>query len=280
MMPLQPFWWDLAVFLLCFAGFALLALASEREGKALLRRAPSAAQRLAFRLMGWPLLAAALAVCVLGWRGNFGAVVWFGWLTVAALAVVFGIAYRPWRPAPREPASRLERGRDAERTPAATPCWQRCRRGVAAAGLLVIPAGFGWALYQAPVHPLLRADAVQGRIGPWAFTLVEEEQAAPEDTPAGVPVKHLMLRFCDACEGGIRAAYVQLREPRSSRSKGVRFMGERRQREAVLAIPTAVTPKDQLWLTVVGKDGRTHRAALEVSRVSPATARFIQERTR
>ena len=38
------------------------------------------------------MLLLSLQVCVQEWRGNFGAVLWFGWLTVAALVLVFALA--------------------------------------------------------------------------------------------------------------------------------------------------------------------------------------------
>lgn len=285
MMPIRPFWWDVAGLLLCLAGFALLALAAEREGHMLLRRDSSARERLALRLLGWPLLAASLWLAVRGWRGNFGPILWFGWLTVAALAVVLAISYWPRRARPHRPHAGRRAAQATERseTIAARACHIRAGgrfRPYSLQALLVAwPLGFAWAVYQAPVHPLLRADAVQGQVGPWAFTLVEEAHGAPpETTESGVPVKHLMLRFCDACDAGIRAAYVQLRAPASPRSLGIRFVGERWAREAAVPVPAAATPQDHLWLTAVGKDGQVYRAALEVAAVSPALARFIGER--
>ncbi|THF62530.1 DUF3325 domain-containing protein [Pseudothauera rhizosphaerae] len=276
MMPILPFWWDALGLLLCLGGLALLALASEREGKVLLHRPATARERFVFRLSGWPLLVASLALAVQGWCGNFGPFLWFGWLTVAALAVAFSIAYWPWR-SQRKP---LGAGRAAPPVPAGPSTGTvGARHVVLVFGLIVLPAGFGWALWQAPVHPLLRADAVRGQVGPWSFTLVEEEQKAPETTPSGVPVKHLMLRFCDACDAEIRTAYLKLRPPRPPLALGTRLVGERWEREATLAIPPGLQPRDRLWLTVVGKDGQVNQTALDVARVSPAAARFIGEKT-
>lgn len=97
MMPIRPFWWGLLGLALCLVGFALLALAAEREGRVLLHRPAAARERWIYRWLGWPLLGASLVLAVQGWRGNFGLVLWFGWLTVAALPVVFAISYWPWR---------------------------------------------------------------------------------------------------------------------------------------------------------------------------------------
>ena len=274
MMPIQAFWWDLAVLALSLAGFTLLALASEREGKLLRGQVATARERTAFRALGWPLLMLALLVCIQGWRGNFGPFLWFGWLTMAALALVFAIPYRPWRKhrsLPGKPRTAPDVG---ERPlPARVSLWQRGWQVLLILLLIALPAGLATALYQAPIHPLLRADAVQGQVGPWAFTLAEEEQDAPEDTPRGIVVKHLVLRFCDACDGEIRAAYVKLRPPRHP-ALGERFDGER---EATLPIPAGAHPEDRLWLTVVGRHGQTHQTALDVALVSPATALFIRE---
>jgi len=276
MMPIRPFWWDLIVLALSLAGFILLALASEREGKLLRGRVATARERVAFRALGWPLLVLALL------SGNFGPFLWFGWLTMAALALVFAIPYWPWRKqGPVHPArrSKIQAVPDVDgRTPlpASGAFWQRAWQAALVLLLIALPAGLATALYQTPIHPLLRADAVQGHVGPWSFTLAEEEQDGPEDTPRGVAVKHLMLRFCDACDGEIRAAYVKLRPPRHP-ALGERFDGERGEREATLLIPAGARPEDPLWLTVVGRDGQTHQAALDVAQVSPATAVFIRE---
>jgi len=278
MMPIRPFWWDVLGLLLCLAGFALLALAAEREGHVLLRRKSFARERLLYRLLGWPLLVAGLALSVAGWRGNFGPYLWFGWLTVTALVVVFAISYWPWRAQPHRPHGRHGEAKCAI-TVATSAVWVRIWGCFLLFFLLALPVGFGWALAHAPVHPLLRADAVQGQVGPWAFTLVEEDEGEPpEDTPSGVMVKHLMLRFCDVCDADIRAAYVQLRKPASARSLGIRFVGKRWEREATLPVPAAITAQDQLWLTVLGKDGQVYRTALEVAQVSPALAQFIEEK--
>jgi len=277
MMPIRPFWWDLFGLALCLAGFALLALAAEREGKVLLHRPTTVRERWIFRLLGWPLLAASLTLAVQGWRGNFGPVLWFGWLTFAALAVVFSVSYWPWRAHAHRKHGAVDPAL-AVKTDAPLSLTQRLWRAALVFGLVALPVGLGWAVVQAPVHPLLRADAVRDQVGPWSFTLAEEDAGEPpEATPSGVFVKHLMLRFCEACDADIRAAYLQLREPASPRALGLRFMGEHWAREVALSIPGGISPQDRLWLSVVGKDGQVHRTALEVAKLSPALAQFIEE---
>lgn len=88
-----------------------------------------------------------------------------------------------------------------------------------------------------------------------------------------------MLRFCDACDAEIRAAYVKLRPPRLPLALGERFVGERWEREATLPIPAGIQPEDRLWLTVISKNGQYHQVALDVTQVSPALAQFIRENT-
>lgn len=279
-MPIRHFWWDLLGLALCLAGFALLALAAEREGKVLLHRPVTAWERLIYRLLGWPLLGASLALAIQGWRGNFGPVLWLGWLAVAALLMVFAISYWPWRAHARRKHDMIDHS-FADRTEVPPSFTLRLWRAALVFGLIALPVGFGWAVAQAPVHPLLRADAVQGQVGPWSFTLVEEDAGeAPEATPSGVFVKHLVLRFCDACDAEIRAAYLQLREPASPRALGLRFMGERWAREVTLSIPVDVSPQGRLWLSVLGKDGQVHRTELAVATLSPALAKFIEERAK
>lgn len=76
------------IFLLALAGFAALLLAMARHQQHWLRRKlpPRQAQRLrgaGFALLALAYLCAGLA---LGWA--YGALCWFGWLTVAAAAMV------------------------------------------------------------------------------------------------------------------------------------------------------------------------------------------------
>lgn len=77
-----------ATFLLSLFGFALLLLAMPRHQQDWLRRKLPPTLGRALRLSGFAALALAFAVAgaCLGW--GYGAVAWFGWLTMgAALAV-------------------------------------------------------------------------------------------------------------------------------------------------------------------------------------------------
>ncbi|MFC5777382.1 DUF3325 domain-containing protein [Alcaligenes parafaecalis] len=88
---------NLAIFISSLTGFVCLALANDRQSALLLHRPPSKKERLAFRLIGWPLLAIALALCWQGWGWSIGTVVWLGWLTVASAGLSFYLPWWPWR---------------------------------------------------------------------------------------------------------------------------------------------------------------------------------------
>lgn len=91
-MPLVSVGWNVVALVLCLAGFFFLVFANEREGRRLLRRPASGRERRVCAAAGGVLLFFALWVCVQEWRGTFGSVLWFGWLTVAALALIFALA--------------------------------------------------------------------------------------------------------------------------------------------------------------------------------------------
>lgn len=77
-----------ATFLLSLAGFAMLMLAMPRHQQDWLRRKLTATMGRALRLSGLAGLALAFAVsgANLGW--GYGAVAWFGWLTIAAALAI------------------------------------------------------------------------------------------------------------------------------------------------------------------------------------------------
>lgn len=79
-----------AVFILCLGGFALLLMAMARHQQDWLRRKLTVPFSRRLRWSGFGLLAFAFlhAGSRLGW--GYGAVVWFGWLTLASLVAVTG----------------------------------------------------------------------------------------------------------------------------------------------------------------------------------------------
>ncbi|THF62613.1 DUF3325 domain-containing protein [Pseudothauera rhizosphaerae] len=274
MMPDLHFGWHLAVLALSLGGFALLALASEREGTVLLRRPASAAERRVFRWLGWPLLGLALALCAWGWLAHFGTVLWLGWLSVAAVVLVFTIAYWPWRKK-REFHGRPRKTAEIIMPPAVASPWMGLTRGAGWFVLAAAPLAFGWQLWQAEPWPVLRADAVRGEIGPWRYRLAEEEREAPEVLASGAAVKHFVLRL-EGDELAVARAWLRVQPPRSLRTAGMAFDGNHGNREAMLVIPPSATAQDTFWLTVQGKNGQIYRAEIDMRRLSPATAAFVE----
>lgn len=79
---------DAGTFLLSLTGFALLLLAMPRHQQDWLRRKLSPVLGRTLRLFGLLVLGLAFAVSGVGLGWGYGAVAWFGWLTIAAALVV------------------------------------------------------------------------------------------------------------------------------------------------------------------------------------------------
>lgn len=88
---------------ICFAGLSSLALGMGKHWKQLWNSELSARRRRALRFSGWALLAAGLAVAVIGWGMSIGIVAWLGSLSGAGLAVVLILAKAAQRSAGRVP---------------------------------------------------------------------------------------------------------------------------------------------------------------------------------
>ena len=81
----------LAIFIVCVAGFAALALAGERQQEEQLGRLLPAARTSALRVAGWGALAAALALAVHGAGWGIGLVAYSGHTSAAAGLVYLGL---------------------------------------------------------------------------------------------------------------------------------------------------------------------------------------------
>lgn len=253
-------------------GFFALALASERYGEHLLGRPPSAPLQLAARIAGWLLLALALAWGVAALNAGVGIAMWLGWLTVAALVLVFSFPKWPWQPPARAKPERTPKLPDASTIPV-----PRRRRRVAAVLLLATAGVFGYSLAQVEPQLLQRPDAVRGKIGPWAYTLAEAHREAPELMAMDIPFKEFRIRFCDSCDLEIRQVLVKVNRPRNERTTGMAFMGARWERRAEIPLPSTTNADSELWLTVIGKDGSVHQAAVPVARVAPSTVAWFKQ---
>lgn len=88
------------IFLLTAAGFLALLLADPRYRRDWLRHELAPKWCTALRLAGLLLLALPLIIAVRRLNWGYGAVVWFGWLTISATLVVSAHTYRThaWRP--------------------------------------------------------------------------------------------------------------------------------------------------------------------------------------
>ena len=264
----------LAILLISLAGFAALALATERHAEHLLGRLPAPQWRLLARVIGWGLLVGALALGIASMGTGVGITLWLGWLSIAALALVFAFPKWPWQPQQRA-AARPARTAPAAALPPAPP---RLRRWLAAALLAAVPVVFLLALKATPIAPLLRADAFAGQVGPWSFRLAESNHNVPDLVAMDIPMKSYQVRFCEDCDAQIRAAYLKVNKPRSLRAAGIVLNGARWNRTVDIQLPANTTADSMLWLTVVGKDGEMHQAPVRLADVSPATVAWFKQR--
>lgn len=261
-------WLNLAVFIISLAGFICLALASDRQGEFLLHRTPSEKERLIFRLLGWPLLAVALALCWQGWGWSMGTVAWLGWLTMAGAGLTFYLPWWPWqekkpvraKPAPVAKAAPKAVGADntastssdaiaGKNGVAPTASRFSTRSLVFASPLLAIPAAFMIYLTQQGPEPVFRNNALQGQIGPWSFALAETDDKAPISGPSGAHRKAFQIRFCRTCDPHIRRAYLQVSKPEPMPAPRQAFNNTRWTRAVDVAIP----PNSQLEHQQIGR---------------------------
>lgn len=257
-------------------GFFALALATERHAEHLLGRLPAPRWRLLARTAGGLLLTVSLAWGVTAWGVGVGITLWLGWLSIAALVLVFAFPRWPWQPPQREKP--IRQPKDAAVSMAALPASATHGRRIAAALVCITGAVFFTALVRTGTHPLQRTDAIQGTIGPWSFTLAESDQGPPEIMDMDTPMKMYRMRFCSACDAETRHVYLKVNRPRSARATGMGFMGTRWERRVEIPLPSTVSAESELWLTVIGKDGALHQASWRMDQVSPATVAWFEQR--
>jgi hypothetical protein len=85
---------DAAALVLAVAAFGSLALSMHKHHCNLFGAPPSHARAVAFRAIGWTLLAGSITPCVAASGWSVGTVLWFGLLTIAALVVALLLAYQ------------------------------------------------------------------------------------------------------------------------------------------------------------------------------------------
>ncbi|MCJ2188822.1 DUF3325 domain-containing protein [Novosphingobium beihaiensis] len=270
----------LAIFVLSLLGFAGLAIGTERYAPQLIGFKPAKRARKAFWILGWLLLAVALMLAALTLQtAAVGVTLWFGWLSLAGLALVFLLPELPWQKSAKAAPRRAPRSKAAahDDKPA-----RKSRHWIGLSLLAVTVAVCMAALLRVETMPLHRDDAIEGKAGPWSFALAEIDRDPPEVMHLGVPLKAYRIRFCETCDLDILRAYLKVNKPRALRASGVAFGGNRWDRDVEIQLPSNLTGDSELWLTVVGKDGSVHRTSWPMSRVSPGSVAWFeqQEKTR
>lgn len=85
----------LLAFGLAYAGMAGLCLAMDRHHAQVWQRDAPPVLRRMLQTAGWALVALAVVPCLQAWGGSVGTVLWLGWLSAGALALVLLLSYRP-----------------------------------------------------------------------------------------------------------------------------------------------------------------------------------------
>ncbi|TCK03673.1 DUF3325 domain-containing protein [Marinobacterium mangrovicola] len=268
-------WGHLITALLVILAFTLLAASMPNHQRQLFGRALSSKASRLVRSGGWITLLLAFAFCAWQWRADVGAVTWVAWLMVAGLLLAFylprreALPRREPRPGIKAPARESQSAGADKRSPV---------KALVAAILLLVPvAAFAVQMLDTPTRPLLRADALHDRIGPWSFTLAQRYQEPPRTDIIDVPMKKFVIRFCAECDSEIRNAYLKIRKPRSLRAAGNVFLGRRGpEKEVDIMIPPSAKLDDGLWLTVETKTGEIVKKKLDMERISPEMATYIK----
>lgn len=86
---------SLLAFALAYSGFTAVCLAMERHYRSVLGRAPARRTATILRVVGFALLALAAVPSIAALDGSTGIVEWFGFLTAAALVLIFLLPYAP-----------------------------------------------------------------------------------------------------------------------------------------------------------------------------------------
>ncbi|MDI9856039.1 DUF3325 domain-containing protein [Comamonas sp. 17RB] len=257
-------------------GLAGLALATDRHGAHLLGHQPTPGQRRCAQVVGWLLLATALAWSVATLGAGIGVTLWLGWLGLAAWCLIFALPQWPWQPV--EPQRTARRAAEKNIPAAPVPLRDtRVRRWCAGFALCATLVAFTALLWQEQIHAQSQRRVLQGKVGPWSFTLEEADQKPPELVAMDIPMKTFHLRFCEACDPEIRQVTLKVNRPRNTGSTGMAFMGQRWERKVEIPLPDTLREESELWLTVVGKDASVYQSAWRMDHVSPATVQWFEQ---
>lgn len=83
------------IFFVIFAGCLSLALSQDRNWKNVAGRSASGRTHAAAHFLGWALLGASLAVCIVIEGPGFGVLTWVLQITVASFLVSMMLSFRP-----------------------------------------------------------------------------------------------------------------------------------------------------------------------------------------
>lgn len=262
-------------------GLAALALATDRYGAHLLGHEPTPQQRQVSRVTGWVLLALALAWGIAMLDTGIGITIWLGWLGLAALSLVFALPKWPLRAAaavtqPRRPAKPIAQTATFVPEFVSRRSTRMGRIGAWIALSLTV-GGFSALLLEEQASARSQGHALQGKAGPWSFTLEEADHKPPELVAMDISMKTFRLRFCEACDAEIRQVSLKVNRPRGPGATGMAFIGQRWERKVEIPLPDTLRAESELWLTVVGKDASVYQVAWRMDHVSPSTVQWFEE---
>jgi Protein of unknown function (DUF3325) len=82
-------------FTLAYAGLTAVCLSMERHYRLVWGQTPSVAAATALRVLGFVVLCVSVVPAVSSWSAAIGVIAWFGFMTLAALPLIFLLPYAP-----------------------------------------------------------------------------------------------------------------------------------------------------------------------------------------
>jgi hypothetical protein len=116
--------------------------------------------------------------------------------------------------------------------------------------------------------------SVDVMVGPWTLQLQEREAEEPYWDPREGYEKSFRIVPCPACGTQIRAVFISLKRPGSSKY-GEQAEGNPARLFAEMKLGRGMSSDDLVWLTAEGWDGSRHQAKLPLAQASPVTSAWI-----
>lgn len=115
-------------------------------------------------------------------------------------------------------------------------------------------------------------------VGPWTASLYDTPGfSSVSQGPAGEG-RSIVVEPCVSCVKQIRAVFLRLGKPRSSRAYGAPVNGNPYRGRSLLLIPPRAKADEKLWITAEGWDGSVHQASVPLAEALPTTAAWITKR--